>query len=243
MDLKTLPGYKRPVTWKGNGNNEGTTVSDTNNVFTASALPKGKPEAPTVDEITEGDKDIKVKTPDDGDTIIIEIPDPTPQDPHKKKEIKVEKDPGTNKWKLGPTPVPEERGKLIIPVDPTDITTGKDIEVRVKDKTTDKVSDPTIKMVRPKIGPTILTLDENYSGGRIRDYYVFKGEPIDSYLYTPHRRGYTFKGWSYDSRYLEEVRPGDRVYYPTTIYAIWSKQKAKDEKEPEIVDNLSLIHI
>ena len=51
-----------------------------------------------------------------------------------------------------------------------------------------------------------------------------------------HRRGYVFEGWSYNSRRLEEVRPGDRIYYPTTLYAILTKQKAKNDEEVEAID-------
>ena len=81
-----------------------------------------------------------------------------------------------------------------------------------------------------------LTLDENYRGGEITHYDVYQGELIERYLYTPRRRGYVFEGWSYNSRRLDEVRPGDGIYYPTTLYAIWSKQKAKDDEDVEPVD-------
>lgn len=81
-----------------------------------------------------------------------------------------------------------------------------------------------------------LTLDENYRNGKITDYEVLEGDLIENYLYIPRRRGYIFKGWSYDSRRLDEVRPGDRIYYPTTLYAIWTKQKAKDDEEVEPID-------
>ena len=81
-----------------------------------------------------------------------------------------------------------------------------------------------------------LTLDENYRNGKITDYEVVEGDLIEDYLYIPRRRGYVFEGWSYNSRRLEEVRPGDRVYYPTTLYAIWAKQKAKDDEEVEPID-------
>lgn len=81
-----------------------------------------------------------------------------------------------------------------------------------------------------------LTLDENYRNGKITDYEVLEGDLIENYLYIPHRRGYVFEGWSYDSRRLDEVKPGDRIYYPTTLYAIWTKQKAKDDEEVEPID-------
>ena len=81
-----------------------------------------------------------------------------------------------------------------------------------------------------------LTLDENYRGGRVSDYDAYQGDLIEGYLYRPHRRGYVFEGWSYNSRRLDEVRPGDRIYYPITLYAIWSKQKPKDDEEVEPID-------
>ena len=81
-----------------------------------------------------------------------------------------------------------------------------------------------------------LTLDENYRGGRVSDYDAYQGALIEGYLYRPHRRGYVFEGWSYNSRRLDEVRPGDRIEYSTILYAIWSKQKPKDDEEVEPID-------
>ncbi len=87
----------------------------------------------------------------------------------------------------------------------------------------------------PKPSTThILTLDENHVHGKITDYDVMKGEAIDPYLYTPRRKGYIFKGWSYNRDFLDEVRKGDLVYGDTVLYAIWKKDKVKDEvAEPE----------
>lgn len=81
-----------------------------------------------------------------------------------------------------------------------------------------------------------LTLDENYRGGRISDYDVYQNDLIEGYLYRPRRKGYVFEGWSYNSRRLDEVRPGDRIEYSTILYAIWSKQKPKDDEEVEPID-------
>lgn len=81
-----------------------------------------------------------------------------------------------------------------------------------------------------------LTLDENYRGGRVSDYDAYRGDLIEGYLYRPHRKGYVFEGWSYNSRRLDEVRPGDRIEYSTILYAIWSKQKPKDDEEVEPID-------
>ena len=81
-----------------------------------------------------------------------------------------------------------------------------------------------------------LTLDENYRGGRVSDYDVYQNDLIEGYLYRPRRKGYVFEGWSYNSRRLDEVRPGDRICYSTILYAIWSKQKPKDDEDVEPVD-------
>ena len=79
----------------------------------------------------------------------------------------------------------------------------------------------------------ILTLDENYRGGEITDHEVEEGELIAPYLYIPRRRGYIFKGWSYDRKHLEEVKPEDRIYTDTTLYAIWKKAEIEKKEEPE----------
>ena len=92
------------------------------------------------------------------------------------------------------------------------------------------------KVTPPSYNYLTLTLDENYRGGEITHYDVYQGELIERYLYTPRRRGYVFEGWSYNSRRLDEVRPGDRIEYSTILYAIWSKQKPKDDEEVEPID-------
>ena len=79
----------------------------------------------------------------------------------------------------------------------------------------------------------ILTLDENYRGGKITDHEVDEGELIAPYLYIPRRRGYIFRGWSYDRKHLEEVKPEDRIYTDTTLYAIWKKAEIEKVEEPE----------
>ena len=79
----------------------------------------------------------------------------------------------------------------------------------------------------------ILTLDENYRGGEITDHEVEEGDLIAPYLYIPRRRGYIFKGWSYDQKHLEEVKPEDRIYTDTTLYAIWKKAEIEKKEEPE----------
>lgn len=79
----------------------------------------------------------------------------------------------------------------------------------------------------------ILTLDENYRGGEITDHELEEGELIAPYLYIPRRRGYIFRGWSYDRKHLEEVKPEDRIYSDTTLYAIWKKAEIEKHEEPE----------
>lgn len=79
----------------------------------------------------------------------------------------------------------------------------------------------------------ILTLDENYRGGEITDHELEEGELIAPYLYIPRRRGYIFKGWSYDRKHLEEVKPEDRIYSDTILYAIWKKAEIEKHEEPE----------
>lgn len=80
---------------------------------------------------------------------------------------------------------------------------------------------------------TILTLDENYRNAKITDIELDEGELIAPHLYIPRRRGYIFRGWSYDKKHLEEVKPDDRIYTDTTLYAIWKKAEIEKHEEPE----------
>ena len=73
-----------------------------------------------------------------------------------------------------------------------------------------------------------LTLDENYRGGKITDKEVMAGHLIEPHLYKPKRRGFTFKGWSYNRKHIDRVHGDDIINEPTTIYAIW------DEVEEEL---------
>ena len=79
----------------------------------------------------------------------------------------------------------------------------------------------------------ILTLDENYRGGEITNIEVEEGDLIEPHLYIPRRRGYIFRGWSYDQKHLEEVKPEDRIYSDTILYAIWKKAEIEKKEEPE----------
>ena len=82
---------------------------------------------------------------------------------------------------------------------------------------------------------TSLTLDENYRGGRVNDKDVMPGDMIEPHLYKPKRRGFTFKGWSYNRKHLDKVHYDDRIYEPTTIYAIWDEV----EEEPEEIKGMT----
>ena len=167
-------------------------------------------ENPTINQPYEGDKTIKGKGEPESD-IVVELPDGT------KVPGKVDKD---GNWEVK---VPEDK-----PLKPGD-------KIVAKQTKNGKVKTAEATVMSRQYYLT-LTLDENYRGGRISDYDVYVGELIERYLYTPRRRGYVFEGWSYNSRRLDEVKPGDGIYYPTTLYAIWSKQKAKDDEEVEPID-------
>ena len=80
-----------------------------------------------------------------------------------------------------------------------------------------------------------LTLDENYAHGRVTHKDVMPGDTIEPHLYKPKRRGYTFKGWSYNKKRLDKVHYDDRIYEPTTVYAIWDEV----EEEPEEVKGMT----
>ena len=92
-----------------------------------------------------------------------------------------------------------------------------------KDKPAPKPSEPST---------VILTLDENHRGGEITNIEVEVGELIEPHLYIPRRRGYIFRGWSYDRDHIDEVKLGDRIYTNTTLYAIWKKAEIEREEEP-----------
>ena len=79
----------------------------------------------------------------------------------------------------------------------------------------------------------ILTLDENHRGGEITNIEVEEGNLIEPHLYIPRRRGYIFRGWSYDQKHLDEVKPGDRIYSDTILYAIWKRAEEERVEEPE----------
>ncbi len=86
---------------------------------------------------------------------------------------------------------------------------------------------------KPEARKVILTLDENHRGGEITNIEVEEGDLIEPHLYIPRRRGYIFRGWSYDQKHLDEVKPGDRIYTDTTLYAIWKRAEEERVEEPE----------
>ena len=94
----------------------------------------------------------------------------------------------------------------------------------------DKADTPAPKPTEPST--VILTLDENYRNGKITNIEVEEGDLIEPHLYIPSRRGYIFRGWSYDQKHLDEVKPGDRIYTDTTLYAIWKRAEIEREEEP-----------
>ena len=86
---------------------------------------------------------------------------------------------------------------------------------------------------KPEPSTVILTLDENHRGGEITNIEVEEGDLIEPHLYIPRRRGYIFRGWSYDQKHLDEVKPGDRIYSDTILYAIWKRAEEERVEEPE----------
>ena len=94
-----------------------------------------------------------------------------------------------------------------------------------------KKDEPAPKPTEPNT--VILTLDENHRGGDITNIEVEVGDLIEPHLYIPRRRGYIFRGWSYDQKHLNEVKPGDRIYTDTILYAIWKRAEEERVEEPE----------
>ncbi len=187
--------------------------------------PSDKSETPTIDQPTEGDGKITGKGVPEAEIVV--------KDKAGNEIVKTTVDKDGN-WLVT---VPADK-----PLKKDDVITATQTE---KGK---KPSDPARETVKGKVTPPYfnyltLTLDENYRGGEITHYDVYEDELIERYLYTPRRRGYVFEGWSYRSDYLDEVRPGDRIYYSTTLYAIWSKDRYydRDEREEEPEDTREVL--
>ena len=180
-------------------------------------------ENPTINQPYEGDKKITGKG-EPGAGIVV-----TDKDGNEIGKTTVDKD---GNWDVDvPNDKPLKKGDKIV-AKQTKNGTEKEASATVKGKTTP-----------PSFEYLTLTLDENYRGGEITHYDVYQDELIERYLYTPRRRGYVFEGWSYNSRYLDEVRPGDRIYYSTILYAIWSKDRDydRDEREEEPEDTREVL--
>ena len=186
---------------------------------------KEQSKTPTIDEPTEGDDKITGKG-----------------EPGAKIEVK-DKDGN----KIGETTVkPDKTWEVDVPQDKP-LKKG-DVITATQTETGNEPSKPATATVKGKTTPPYfnyltLTLDENYRGGEITHHDVYEGDLIERYLYTPRRRGYVFEGWSYRSDYLDEVRPGDRINYSITIYAIWSKDRDydRDEREEEPEDTREVL--
>ena len=186
---------------------------------------KDKSKTPTIDPVTEGDNKITGKGEQEAEIVVKD------KDGNEIGKTIVDKD---GNWKVT---VPADK-----PLKKDDVITATQTE---KGK---KPSDPARETVKGKLIPPsfnylTLTLDENYRGGEITHHDVYEDELIERYLYTPRRRGYVFEGWSYRSDYLDEVRPGDRIYYSTTLYAIWARDRYydRDEREEEPEDTREVL--
>ena len=192
---------------------------------TVTVTDKDKSATPTIDQPTEGDDKITGKGEPEAEIVVKD------KDGNEIGKTTVDKD---GNWLVT---VPADK-----PLKKNDVITATQTE---KGK---KPSDPARETVKGKLIPPsfnylTLTLDENYRGGEITHHDVYEDELIERYLYTPRRRGYVFEGWSYRSDYLDEVRPGDRIYYSTTLYAIWSKDRYydRDEREEEPEDTREVL--
>lgn len=126
------------------------------------------PDKPVVDQPVDGDKNIKVKTPTDKDakTITVEVEVPgAPGEPKKIEKVVVEKDDKDGKWKTTDgKEVPEENGKLVIPVDPA-VKKGDKVTVEVKDDSGNaSKSDPQTVVERQQL--PVPTIDPIKTGGK-----------------------------------------------------------------------------
>ena len=159
-----------------------TTTPSTAKEVVGEAADKTPPAKPKVDQPVDGDKDIKVKTPTEPDakTIIVEVEVPAkPGEDPTTKTVEVTKgDDG--KWK---TPdgkdVPEENGKLVIPVDPA-VKTGDKVTVEVKDESGNgSKTEPKDVIAREQLpAPTINPIK---TGGKTVAGKAEKASTVDIY--------------------------------------------------------------
>lgn len=151
-----------------------TTTPSTAKEVVGEAADTTAPDKPVVDQPVDGDKDIKVKTPTEKDaktiTVEVKVPGAPGEDPTKKTVV-VEKDDKGN-WKVGDTPVKEENGKLVIPVDPA-VKKGDIVTVEVKDESGNgSKSDPKEVIARQQLpAPTInpIKINEKAVAGTAKD--------------------------------------------------------------------------
>lgn len=151
-----------------------TTTPSTSKEVVGEAADTTAPDKPVVDQPVDGDKDIKVKTPTEKDaktiTVEVKVPGAPGEDPTKKTVV-VEKDDKGN-WKVGDTPVKEENGKLVIPVDPA-VKKGDTVTVEVKDESGNgSKSDPKEVIARQQLpAPTInpIKINEKAVAGTAKD--------------------------------------------------------------------------
>ena len=158
-----------------------TTEPSTITKTVGEAADETAPDKPVVDKPIDGDKDIKVKTPTEKDaktiTVEVEVKGKPGEDPTKKTVV-VEKDDKGN-WKVGNTPVKEENGKLVIPVDPA-VKTGDKVTVKVADASGND-SKPDSQTVVERQQLPVPTIDTIKTGGKTVSGKAEKAATVDIY--------------------------------------------------------------
>lgn len=159
-----------------------TTTPSTSKEVVGKAKDITPPAMPKVDQPVDGDKDIKVKTPTESDaktiTVEVTVPAKPGEDPTTKTVEVTKGDDGKWKTKDGKD-VPEENGKLVIPVDPA-VKTGEKVTVEVKDESGNgSKSDPQTVIERPQLPePTINPIK---TGGKTVVGTAEKAATVDIY--------------------------------------------------------------
>ena len=158
-----------------------TTTPSINREVVGKAKDTTAPAKPIVDQPVDGDKDIKVKTPTESDaktiTVEVKVPAKPGEDPTKKTVEVTKGDDG--KWK---TPdgkdVPEENGKLVIPV--PEVKTGDKVTVEVKDESGNgSKSDPQEVVERQQLPEP--TIDPIKTGGKTVSGIAKDAATVDIY--------------------------------------------------------------
>lgn len=140
------------------------------------------PAQPKVDKPVDGDKDIKVKTPTEPDAkkiiVEVEVPAKPGEDPTKKTVEVTKGDDG--KWKTTDgKDVPEENGKLVIPVDPA-VKKGDKVTVEVKDESGNASRSDTQTVVERQQLP-VPTIDPIKTGEKTVSGKAEKAATVDIY--------------------------------------------------------------